>query len=167
MKNSIMFNFKLNDTEIDEAGEKGSNFLTSHGFTNDTVQAQIMILKELINNGKQFENTTAPDDEITVFFLVEDKAITVEIRKTVEESNQRQLNELDKTIQLIRGYQAPFEPYIKKLRENPGISISSDAYGIGLARIAYEAGAVLDFFVDEDNILNLSAVRSLNGDSRI
>ena len=45
--------------------------------------------------------------------------------------------------------------------------MNGDAYGIGLARIAYEAGAVLDFFVDEDNILNLSAVRSLNGDSRI
>jgi hypothetical protein len=167
MKNSYMFNLKLNGTEIDRAGEKGSNFLISHGFTNDTVQAQIMILKELINNGKQFENTTEPDDEITVFFLVEEKAITVEIRKAVEESNQRQLNELDKTIQLIRGYQDPFEPYMKKIRENPGISMNGDAYGIGLARIAYEAGAVLDFFVDEDNILNLSAVRSLNGDSRI
>ena len=84
-----------------------------------------------------------------------------------KESNQRQLNDLDKTIQLIRGYQDPFEPYMKKLRENPGNSINSDTYGIGLAKIAYEAGAVLDFFVDEDNILNLSAVRSLNGDSRI
>ena len=167
MKKSIMFNLKLNDKEIDRAGEKGSNFLISHGFTNDTVQAQIMILKELINNGKQFENTAEPDDEITVFFLVEEKAITVEIRKAIEESNQRQLNELDKTIQLIRGYQDPFEPFMKKIRENPGISKNGDAHGIGLARIAYEAGAVLDFFVDEDNILNLSAVRSLNGDSRI
>jgi len=167
MKNSILFNLKLNDTEIDQAGKKGLSFLKSHGFTNDTVQAQIMILKELINNGKQFEKTSAPNDEITVFFLVEEKAITVEIRKPVKESNQRQLNDLDKTIQLIRGYQDPFEPYMKKLRENPGNSINSDAYGIGLAKIAYEAGAVLDFFVDEDNILNLSAVRSLNGDSRI
>ena len=104
MKNSILFNLKLNDTEIDQVGKKGRSFLKSHGFTNDTVQAQIMILKELINNGKQFEKTSAPNDEITVFFLVEEKPITVEIRKPVKESNQHQLNDLDKTIQLIRGY---------------------------------------------------------------
>jgi hypothetical protein len=30
-----------------------------------------------------------------------------------------------------------------------------------LARIAYETGADIDFYVNEDNILNLSAVRSL------
>ena len=33
------------------------------------------------------------------------------------------------------------------------------ANGFGLARIAYKAGAVLDFYVSEDNILHLFAVR--------
>lgn len=167
MKKSILFNLKLNGHEIDEAGEKGSNFLKSHGFSNETVQAQIMILKELIINGKKFENPSALEGEITVFLLVEEKTITVEVRQAVEESYQSQLNELDKTIQWIRGYQDPFEPYMKKLRERSENSNNSDATDIGLARIAYEAGAILDFFVSEDNILNLSAVRCLNGDCRI
>ena len=167
MKKSILFTLKLNDNEIDKAGKKGSNFLKSHGFSNETVQAQIMILRELINNGKKFETPSSSDSEMTVFLLVEEKAITVEVRKAVEESSQRQLNELDKTIQWIRGYQDPFEPYMKKLREKSENSTNRDANGIGLARIAYEAGAILDFFVSEDNILNLSAVRSLNGDCRI
>jgi len=167
MKNSILFNLKLNSHEIDKAGEKGSKFLESHGFSNETVEAQIMILNELIINGKKFENPNSFESEITVFLLVEEKTITVEVRKAVEESNQCQLNELDKAIQWIRGYQDPFEPYMKKLREKSENLNDSEANDIGLARIAYEAGAVLDFFVSEDNILNLSAVRSLNGDCRI
>ena len=167
MKNSILFNLKLNNHEIDKAGEKGSQFLESHGFSNETVQAQIMILKELIINGKKFENPNSFESEITVFLLVEEKSITVEVRKAVEESNQCQLNDLDKTIQWIRGYQDPFEPYIKKLREKSENLNDSEVNDIGLARIAYEAGAILDFFVSDDNILNLSAVRNLNGDCRI
>jgi len=167
MKKSILFNLKLNDHEIDKAGKTGIDFLKSHGFSNETVQTQIMILKELIINGKKFENPSSLESEITVFLLVEEKTITVEVRQAVEESYQRQLNELDKTIQWIRGYQDPFEPYMKKLRERSENSNNSDATDIGLARIAYEAGAILDFFVSEDNILNLSAVRSLNGDCRI
>ena len=99
--------------------------------------------------------------------LVEEKTITVEVRQAVEESYQRQLNELDKTIQWIRGYQDPFEPYMKGLRANSKFSCNSEIDAMGLARIAYEAGAILDFFVSEDNILNLSAVRNLNGDCRI
>jgi hypothetical protein len=163
MKKSIMFNLKLNDTEINKAGEKGSHFLKSHGFSHETVQAQVMIIKELINNGKKFETPASSESEVTVFLLVEEKAITVEVRKAIEASYQRQLDELDKTIQWIRGYQDPFEPYVKKLREKPAKSKSGEANGIGLARIAYEAGAILDFFVSEDNILNLSAVRNIDG----
>ena len=91
MKKSIVFNLKLNDSEIDKAGEKSSTFLKSHGFSNKTVQAQIIILKELINNGKKFENPNTLETEMTVFLLVEEKTITVEVRKAVEESNQCQL----------------------------------------------------------------------------
>ena len=165
MENSILFNLKLNDRALEKAGKKSSSFLKSHGFSNETVQAQIKILKELINNGKKFDPpSSAKESEISVFLLVEAEAITVEIRKAVEESSQRQLIELDKTIQWIRGYHDPYEPYMKKLREASGNLNSRKTNGIGLARIAYEAGAVLDFFVSEDNILNLSAVRNLNGD---
>ena len=167
MKKSILFNLKLNDNEIDKAGKKGSNFLKSHGFSNETVQAQIMILRELINNGKKFENPSSSDSEMTVFLLVEEKTITVEVRQAVEESFQHQLDELDKTIQWIRVHGDPFEPYMKKLREKYESSKNRETNGVGLARIAYEAGAILDFFVSEDNILNLSAVRSLNADCRI
>ncbi len=163
MKKSIVFNLRLNDSEIDQAGEKGSQFLKSHGFSNETVQAQVMIIKELINNGKKFETPASLENEVTVFVLVEETAITVEVRKAIEESYQRQLDELDRTIQWIRGYQDPFEPYLKKLREQSANSKNDESNGIGLARIAYEAGAILDFFVSEDNILNLSAVRNISG----
>ena len=168
MKNSILFNLKLTEHEIEKADKKSSSFLRSHGFSKETVQAQIKILRELIHNGKKFDNpSSAKESELSVFLLVEDKAITVEIRKAVEESSQRQLIELDKTIQWIRGYQDPFEPYMQKVGEIRENLNQGEANGIGLARIAYEAGAILDFFVSEDNVLNLSAVRNLNGDCRV
>lgn len=167
MKNSILFNLKLNDHAIEKAGKKSSSFLRSHGFSNETVKAQIKILRELIHNGKKFDNpSSAKESEMSVFLLVEDKSITVEIRKVVEESSHRQLIELDKTIQWIRGYQDPFEPYMQKVGDISENLNHRETNSIGLARIAYEAGAILDFFVNEDNVLNLSAVRNLNGDCR-
>lgn len=85
----------------------------------------------------------------------------MEVSKPVNESSYSRLNELDKTIQWISGYQDPFEPYTIKLSEVSAHSPNRKTNGFELARIAYEAGAILDFYVSEDNILNLSAVRNL------
>jgi len=70
------------------------------------------------------------------------------------------LRRLDETIQWIRGYQSPFEAYVEKLKEvstgeNQGES------GLGLVRIAYEGQSILDFYVDEQNMLAMSAVYRL------
>jgi hypothetical protein len=74
------------------------------------------------------------------------------------------LADLDKTIQWIRGYQDPLEQYMINLSESSGASHLAGTNGLGLARIAYEADAIIDFYVSEDNILNLSAVSNLNGE---
>lgn len=70
------------------------------------------------------------------------------------------LDELDRTIQVIRGGPDPFEPYINCIQASTKLN-SDNTNDYELARIAYETGAVIDFYVNEDNILNLSAVRSL------
>jgi hypothetical protein len=40
----------------------------------------------------------------------------------------------------------------------------SGSNGFRLARLAHAANAIIDFYVSEDNILNLSAVRNHNAD---
>ncbi len=164
MTKSIRFNLKPDGHEIETVREKGSDFLKAHGFSDDTVQTQMTILHQLISSGRKFDNLMAPENEMTVLLLIEKNAIIVEVSKPVNESSYSQLNELDKTIQWIRrwGYQDPFEPYTIKCREVTGNRQNFEAVGFELARIAYEWGAVLDFYVSEDSILNLSAVRSLD-----
>ena len=163
MTKSIRFSLKSGDDKIETVKEKGSDFLKAHGFSDDTVQTQMTILHQLISSGRKFDNLMAPENEMTVLLLIEKNAIIVEVSKPVNESSYSRIDELDKTIQSIRrwGYPDPFEPYTFKYREGGDNSHNFEDEGFELARIAYEEGAVLDFYVSEDSILNLSAVRNL------
>jgi hypothetical protein len=166
MKKSIRFNLKAGDYEIEAVREKGSAFLKAHGFSDDTIQTQMTILHQLISSGRKFDNLVASENEMTVLLLIEKNAISVEVSKPVNESSYSQIDALDKTIQWIRrwGYQDPFEPYSIKCREAGDNSQNLEVEGFKLSRIAHEEGAVLDFYVSEDSILNLSVVRNLDGD---
>ena len=165
MKNSIEFRLKPIGSEIAKVGEKGESFLKSHGLSDQNIQTQIMVIKELINSGKTFDSQKPAGNEMSVHIFVERGTITAEIRKSVKDSTyNQQLRALDKTIQWIRGYQDPIEPYMVKACQVSGVTGNSDSNSFGLAKIAYEAGAILDFYVSEDNILNLSAVSHITGD---
>jgi len=158
------FSLRSNGGEIQKLEQKSSNFLKYHGYSDDTIQDQIMILRELIISGKKFDDLGPFGFETSVQLHIEDNTITVEVKKLVCESAYGMLADLDKTIQWIRGYQDPLEQYMINLSESSGASHLAGANGLGLARIAYEADAIIDFYVSEDNILNLSAVSNLNGE---
>lgn len=166
MKKSIVFNLKPIGSEIAKVGEKGERFLKSHGLSDDSVQKQIMVIRELIKSGINFENKKHVVNEMSVHIFIEENTVTTEIRKPINEStHNNQLEALDKTIQWIRGYQDPFTPFMIKawqMSEYPG---NNGFNSFGLAKIAYKAGAIIDFYVSEDNILNLSAVSPVNGDN--
>jgi len=167
MEKSIEFTLKTIVNQTETIWEQGKNFLKSHGFSDDSVQTQIMVIKELIKSSQQFDDMDPSEKEITVHLNVESSTITTEIRKAVNESgNADQLQELDQTIQWIRGYQDPFAPYMIQRHDAYNRSHVRRSIGLGLTRIAYEAGAILDFYVSEDNILNLFAITNLNGDNR-
>ena len=164
MKKTMEFNLKSNIGEIKKLEQKSSNFLKYHGYSDDTVQAQIMILRELLISGKKFEDLRPSEFQTSVNLHIEDHAITVEVKKSVCESAYSKLEDLDKTIQWIRGYQDPLENYTINLAAAYGTSHITGTNALGLARIAHEADAIIDFYVSEDNILNLSAVSNLNAD---
>jgi hypothetical protein len=136
--------------------------LKSKGYSDDIIETQIMILKELIISSKEFDDLRPSEFEMSVQLHIEDNAITVEVKKPVCESAYGKLEELDKTIQWIRGYQDPLEHYMINLAEASDAFHFAGTNGLGLARIAHEAHAVVDFYVSEDNVLNLSAVSNLS-----
>jgi hypothetical protein len=159
MQTSIKINLRPDGHEIDKAGEKSGDFLKSHGFSDDAIHAQVKILTELIHNGIRYGKFSPSENTITAHINITENTITFEVKNPVDETCFERLKELDKTIQFIKGYQDPFEAYLLKQKEASQNSTCSEANGLGLARIACEGKAIVDFFVSEDNILNLSAVK--------
>jgi hypothetical protein len=164
MDKSIEFELKYGSGETEKLEQKCSNFLKYHGCPEGTIQAQLMILRELVLSGEKLDGCRPSESETTVHLHIENDSITVEVKKPVDESTYGKLQELDKTIQWIRGCQDPLEPYMIKPAETADTYHISGANGLALARLAYEANAIIDFYVSEDNILNLSAVRNLDAD---
>lgn len=167
MKNSIAFKLNPIGNEIAKVGEKGKSFLKSHGFSDDSVQMQIMVIRELIKSGEAFDNQRPSANEMSVHIFIEENTIIAEVRRPVNETtHNNQLQKLDEMIQWIRGYRDPYTPAMMIAREASDNFNDNKSNCFGLAKIAYETGAVLDFYVNEDNILNLSAVRHVSGDCK-
>jgi hypothetical protein len=164
MKKMMEFNLKPNADEIKKLEQKSSYFLKYQGYSDDTIQTQIMILRELITSSKKFIDLRASEFQMSVQLHIENNTIALEVKKSVCESNCGKLDELDKTIQWIRGYQDPLGCYMINLAEASDASHIAGTNGLGLARIAHQTGAIIDFYVSEENILNLSAVCNQNSE---
>ena len=147
--------------DIEEVGNRSSSFFKLHGLSDETVQIQVMILRELIKNGVKYAKFTPSENTIRVNIHIDTNIISIEVMNPVDESCRTRLEELDRAIQLIRGYQDPVEAYMVMQKMAPKQTPHGEAEGLGLAGIAYEGNATLDFFISEDNILNLSAVKRL------
>ena len=160
MNESAEFFLKPNGKGIDTVRKKSDRFLKSHGMSESTVHEQIMIIDELVKFGSTFGKFALLDKQIRVRINIDENAIRIEVSKPIDEAGLNHLKELDKTIQFIRGFQDPFEAFLK-MKAASGSPHNKASNGLGLAKIAYEGKAIVDFFVNEDNILNLSAVRSL------
>ena len=48
--------------------------------------------------------------------------------------------------------------YVEKLKEISNKTLAEGESGLGLVRIAYEGQSILDFYVNENNLLAVSAV---------
>ena len=161
MPKSKKFNLKPNADEIINAGQICGNFLKSLGLSESTIQSQIMILKELIKNGIRCGNCKPSEDEISVHLHVSENTITLEVKNPVDETCCQRLQELDKTIQFIRGYQDPFEAYQKMQIITVKQSDLNEFDPLALSKIAYKGKAILDFYVSDDKTLNQSAIKDI------
>ena len=143
--------------EIEKARNQISRFLIDQHISEDYVQAATMIFSELIENGVKYGKFLS-GDHVEIHVNIDDHLITIEVIHPIDTADRAHLKELDEMIQWIRGYQDPFEAYIEKLKKIAKKPIEDKKSGLGLVRIAYEGGAILDFYINEDSKLNVSAV---------
>ena len=166
MKKSIEFTVKPEWDEIEEIRNDSAEFLQAHELSDDTIHSLSMIISELIENGIKYGNFKMVENRVSVIINIDRNTVTIEVLNPVDEDADKHLSRLDRTIQWIRGYQDPFEAYIERIKEVSKKPLKDAESGIGLVRIAYEGKALLDFFVGENSILNVSVVANIEGDDR-
>ncbi|MBI5497750.1 MAG: ATP-binding protein [Deltaproteobacteria bacterium] len=137
-----------------------TGFFAGQGLQEETVYALSMIAQELLENAVKYGHY--PDDAhgIAVSLRVLKSEATVEV-KSPAGPDDAPLRRLDDTIQWIRGFQSPFEAYMERLKAVAMSPPSGGASGLGLVRIAYEGQAVLDFYINPQYELAVSAVHRL------
>jgi hypothetical protein len=136
-------------------------FLNKYGFSREFIDAITMVGSELVENGIKYGDFGEPEKKLKFKLHILEKNIIVEVIHPTSASATRHLRRLDKTIQWIRGYQDPFQAYVEKLKEVARRPITDSESGLGLVRIAHEGKSILDFFIAEDNALNVSAVAGI------
>ena len=147
--------------EVGRVNEVVGSFLVSCGLPPDAVAQYTMVVCELVENGIKYGYFESEGSVVRVLVKVVRGSISVQVINPVGESSQAYLAELDRTIQWVRGFQAPFEAYIARMKAISREPIDIDKSGLGLVRITYEGRAVLDFFLDENDTLSVSAVSDI------
>lgn len=132
------------------------SMLASNGLSADEAYQLAMVSQELLENAVKYGAfSEAERVDLTVRVLPEDVTVEVKNRVGVDDANLRRF---DQMIQWIRGFQDPFEAYVERLKAVAAKPYVQGESGLGLTRIAYEGRCAIDFYVDEENVLAVSAV---------
>jgi hypothetical protein len=130
--------------------------LAARGVDLDAAYALCMVTQELLENAVKY-GAFSPGQTIPCSISAGRETVTIEVRTPLDRNPER-LKLLDEMIQWIRGFQNPFEAYVERLKQAAAQPYTSSESGLGLVRIAYEGQCLLDFYVDESNVLAMSAV---------
>jgi hypothetical protein len=145
--------------EIAVVRAAAAEYLRRREVSPEVVDATAMVACELTENGVKYGTFENLMDRVEVELRLSQSDVTVEVRNPVGSADNANLARLDQTIQWIRGYQDPFEAYLQRLKEISWQDVQSTESRLGLVRIAYEGQSVLDFFVNERDVLAVSAIR--------
>lgn len=157
MADQLTLNIEPVWTQIDQVRASVAAFLTQRSFHRDVIDALAMVACELTENATKYGRFTPAQPRLAILVEVSPALIVVEVKNPVDPSDDVHLGRLDRAVQWIRGYQDPFEVYLARLREVSAQSLYSSESGLGLVRIAYEGQAILDFYVNAESILAVSA----------
>ena len=160
-KSELDLQVKSEWPEVGRVNETVGAFLESCHLAPDAVAQYTMVVCELVENGIKYGYFESESSVVRVLVKVARGTVSVQVINPVGVSSQAYLAELDRTIQWVRGFQAPFEAYIARMKAISREPIDIDKSGLGLVRITYEGRAVLDFFLDENDTLSVSAVSDI------
>lgn len=147
--------------QIEDVRRKTSAFLKNQGLSKELIDALTMVSSELVENAMKYGCFEESENGFTFHLHLVEKNVIVEVTHPTHANAAHHLRRLDRTIQWIRGFQDPFQAYLEKLREVSRRPINDCESGLGLVRIAYEGKSIIDFFVAEDNALNVSAIAGI------
>lgn len=147
--------------EIANVRRQTAGFLGGLKLQRDVVDAVAMVACELTENATKYGFYATGQGSIDISVSVDSSRVTVEVANPIGSTEGENLQRLDRMIQWIRGYQDPFEAYLQRLKDLSSEGLDSTESRLGLVRIAYEGQSVLDFFVNEHNVLAVSAIRRL------
>jgi hypothetical protein len=136
--------------------------LASAGLPDDQAYQLAMVAQELLENAVKY-GAHREDERVVLTLRVAPEDVTIEVRNRAG-VDEEHLRRFDQAIQRIRGYQDPFEAYVERLKHVSSRPYAHGESGLGLTRIAYEGRCALDFWVDEGNVLSVSAVYQRKGE---
>ncbi|MCB1189860.1 MAG: hypothetical protein H7A23_18530 [Leptospiraceae bacterium] len=132
------------------------NYIMSALASEESADKISMAGTELIENAIKYGNIDN-NSKTTVDFSLKGNGnnFILEVKNKISPDSRDNIKQLDEKIQWIRGYQNPYEAYVESMKF---ISKLDESFSqMGLVRISYEAGAILDFFVNESDEILISA----------
>lgn len=152
---------------IQSAWEPCMDHLAQCGVDPDAAYSLCMVVLELLENGVKYGAFRSQKDRIRLRITVRPDTFTaIEVSTPVDADDSLHLRRLDAMVQWIRGFQNPFEAYVERLKQVAASQQGMNESGLGLVRIAYEGQCILDFIVDEESQLSMSAVYQARRTSR-
>jgi hypothetical protein len=148
-----------NWNELEPVRQEAHDFLQDKDLHDEIVYSTVMVLSELLENSIKYGHFEDSESTVRISLDVDKHIITVAVTNPVDESCFKDLEKLDRMIQWIRGYQDPFEAYVERMKEVSKKSLHDTESGLGIVRIAYEGSVTIDFFVSDEDLLTVSAIR--------
>ncbi|HEX8909414.1 MAG TPA: ATP-binding protein [Anaeromyxobacteraceae bacterium] len=131
--------------------------LRDAGLAEGEIEPLCMVARELLENAVKY-GSYGPGDTVELTVRVGAAVVTVEVRNPVG-GGPDQVRRVREALRSLRDGDDPLHHYVERMRalarEPAGLS-----GGLGLARIAWEGRGLLDFRLDGDNKLAVSAVYS-------
>ena len=144
--------------EMNRVHTTAEQFLLKQHFGPETINRCAMVVCELVENSLKYGCFRNKEEQVKASILLSPSQVTVEVTNPSNIYILGNLREFDRTIQWVRGFQDPFEAYMKRIKAISHEALTLDKSGLGIARIAYEGRAAIDFIIDENYTLTVSAV---------
>lgn len=144
---------------IEETRIQCEDFLKSLNYPADVRESMCMITSEFLENAIKYGAFRGENPTIPLIIQAGNDGILMEVRSPLDANRtQADMRRLDYMVQWIRSFQSPFQAYLERLKLVSAQPMDDEESGLGLVRIAYEGEAILDFFVDDNDTLSISAL---------